>query len=417
MIKSIINVGSQAILKLLFSVVSLKIVAYYAGPSGMAVLGQLQSFLQIAAAGASSMTSTGVVKLISEGRHEKEKILGSSFVLLVAYSLILLVLFLIFAGDISSFFLGEEWLVAVSVIPLTAFVLGVNSLFISYYNGRQDYRRYFLYSVFLSFSTAIITIVMGYYFHREGAVYSIVVAPIAAGIFLILLFRGWVRSWKSLPLSEFLPVAKNLLKFTLMAIGSALVVYGGQIYLRHFISSNVSVDAAGIWYSATRLSDIYIGMASVLFSTILLPRYSSLIGGALFSEALKMLVIACVASLLLIATVNIASGFVVRIIYGEGFNSAASVLDLYVLGDALKVITWTFLYILIAKQKVRFYLGYEILSAVAYVLLSILAYKYFGFYNMALGYVAQAAISLGALLLWFLMFSDRQSFCAEVASD
>jgi O-antigen/teichoic acid export membrane protein len=417
MIKSIVNVGSQAVLKLLFSIFSLKVVAYYAGPSGIAVYGQIQSFLQMSGAGASSMTSTGVVKLISEGRYAERDVLKTALLLLIAYTGILFIVFLMCSELIAVFFLNSSWRAALVVMPLAAFFVGVSSLFVSFYNGRQDYRNYFSISILMSFLTAAFTVGCAYFFKREGAIYSVVVAPIGAGLVTLLCFRGWMCDWRA-PLSDVLsPLAKTLLQFSLMALGSAVVVYGGQIYLRHFIAGNVSVDAAGIWYSATRLSDIYVGIASILFSTILLPRYSGLNGRRLTSEVLKMLWLGGIFALIMVLAVNVASGWGVRLIYGASFEAASSILDVYVFGDALKLLTWIFLYVFIAKQKVLFYLVYEIFSAAGYVVSSMLAFKYLSFDNMALGYVVQVAISLSVLIFWFLRFYNMSATEIEVVDD
>jgi O-antigen/teichoic acid export membrane protein len=417
MIKSIVNVGLQAILKLLFSVFSLKIVAYYAGPSGIAVYGQLQSFLQMTSAGASSMTSTGVVKLVSEGRYAESNVLKTSLSLLLAYTGILFIVFLISSDMIAVFFLGGGWRAALILMPLAAFFVGVSSLYVSYYNGRQDYRSYLFVSIIMSFLTAAFTVGCAFYFKKEGAIYSVVIAPIGAGIVTLFCFRGWMRDWRTPSFGGLSSIVKTLLQFSLMALGSAVVVYGGQIYLRHFIAGNVSVDAAGIWYSATRLSDIYVGIASILFSTILLPRYSALSGKPLTSEVLKMLWLGSVFALIMVVVVKIASGWVVHIIYGASFEAASDILDVYVFGDALKLLTWIFLYVFIAKQQVLFYLVYEVFSAAGYVVFSTIAFKYLNFNHMAIGYVVQVSISLAVLVCWFLRFYSTSASEVKVAND
>lgn len=417
MIKSIVNVGSQAVLKLLFSVFSLKIVAYYAGPSGIAVYGQLQSFLQMSGAGASSMTSTGVVKLISEGKYAESDVLKTSLLLLVIYTGILFIVFLTFSDLIAVFFLDDSWRAALVAMPLAAFFVGVSSLFVSFYNGRQDYRSYFVISILMSFLTAAFTIGCAFLFKKEGAIYSVVVAPTGAGLVTLLCFQGWMRDWRAGFSGVLSPLAKTLLQFSLMALGSAVVVYGGQIYLRHFIAGNVSVDAAGIWYSATRLSDIYVGIASILFSTILIPRYSGLSGSVLTSEVLKMFWLGGAFALSMIVAVNVASGWGVHLIYGASFEAASDILNMYVFGDAMKLLTWIFLYVFIAKQKVLFYLVYEVLSAASYVIFSMLAFKYSGFDNMALGYVVQVSISLSVLAFWFWRFCSASAPGVGVTDD
>lgn len=415
MMKSIVSIGAQAVIKLLFAVVSLKIVAYYVGPAGMAVVGQLQSFLQMSSAGAAAMTSTGVVKLVSEGRQPEDKIVKTSFLLLLIYAVVIYFIVLFFSSAIADTFLGGQWERVLLLMPLAAFFLGINSLFISYYNGRQDYKSYFFYSILVSFLTVIAVVLCVIYFGFNGAMFSVMIAPIFAGLVALAFFRGWTRNWKLLSFSDFSPLAKAMLQFFLMAIGSALVVYGGQIYLRYFIAENMSAAASGIWYSATRLSDIYIGIASVLFSTVLLPKYSALAGKLLISEVMKMLACAIIFSIILALSVNVASDWVIHIIYGAEFDLASRVLNVYVVGDALKVITWVFLYVFIAKQKILFYLAYEIFSAVSYVVLSMLALKYVGFDYMALGYVVQVCVSLVILMCWFYRFAGESQ--SAVKSD
>ena len=401
MLKLITNVGLQALLKLFFSIASLKVVAYYAGPSGMAALGQLQAFLSIASAGASSVTTTGVVKHISEKKHQERSIITVSLLLLIVFSLIL---FLFFAGGavfIAESLFGGAWIPVFILLPLAAFFVGVSNLFISYYNGHQRYNRYFYYSIISSFLMAATTIVMTMFYGLNGAIYSIVVSPVLVGVILIAVFKEFNVSSFNFSFIRDWPLAKSLLHFSYMAIGSAVVVYGGHIYLRDFISTNVSVDASGIWYSATRLSEIYMGIASVLFSTILLPRYSSRFDRQLKGEVVRMFGLAAFFVVAMVFSVKLCSGVLVDIIYGEAFKGASDIIDLYVFGDALKVLTWVFLYVAIAKQKVLFYLVYEIFSAICYVLFSVLVYHFFDFTYVPFGYVAQSAVSLCVVIVWF----------------
>ncbi len=363
------------------------------------------------------MSSTGVVKLISEGRVAEDNVVKSSFILLLSYTFFVFIVFFVSASFLSDFFMGGLWREALIIIPLAAFFLGVNSLFVSYYNGRQDYRRYLFYSVLLSLFTALLTVLFAYYFQRDGAIYSVVIAPIGASLLILFFFRGWMHNRRLICFAEFLPIATTLVQFFLMAVGSAIVVYGGQIYLRYFIMDNLSEAAAGIWYSATRLSEIYIGISSVLFSAILVPRYAVLSGKFLASEVMRMFLLAVGFALVMVLSVTVMSDWVVHIIYGPAFDLASEILDLYVIGDAIKVLSWVFLYVFIARQKVLFYLTYEIFSAVVYVVFSILAFRYLDFKYMAVGYVVQVALSLLIVMYGFFRFSNASTASHEKVND
>lgn len=170
MIRPIINIGCQAVFKLMFAIASLKVVAFYVGPSGMAVVGQIQAFLQILSAGVSSVTTTGVVKLIAEDKYPKERVLQSSLMLLLAFSFSFALVLLFSSTLISNFFLQGGWAEVLMLLPLGAFFIGLNNLFISYFNGGQKYSEYFWYSVITAFFTALLTCACSIVFGKPGAV-------------------------------------------------------------------------------------------------------------------------------------------------------------------------------------------------------------------------------------------------------
>ena len=408
MIRPILSIGCQAVFKLMFAVASLKVVAFYVGPSGMAVVGQIQAFLQILSAGASSVTTTGVVKLIAEDIYPKERIVQSSLVLLLGFSFFFFVVLLFTSNLISDFFLRGGWNEVLLLLQLGAFFIGLNNLFVSYFNGRQKYSEYFLYSMVTAFITALLTCLSSFIYGKSGAVYSIALAPAIAG-FLVLFLPVRFRLPK-LELTCLNPkIIRVLLSYALMALGSVVIVYGVQIVLRDYISSSGSIAEAGMWYAATRLSDIYMGICSVLFSTLLLPKYSSHEGNALSNVVSRVGVMTLAFVIIMVLAVKQFASFAVWLIYGDAFTVAAGVIKIYVLGDALKCLSWVFLYVMIAKQHVRLYLVYEMISALLYLFFCILCYRFYGFDGMAYGYPLQGAISLLVVLGWFFVTRHKLS--------
>ncbi|WP_431080224.1 oligosaccharide flippase family protein [Pseudomonas thivervalensis] len=416
MLRPIINIAVQAVFKLMFSVASLKIVAFYVGPSGMGVVGQVQAFLQILSAGVSSVTTTGVVKLIAEDKHSKESIVRTSAFLLVLSSFICFVVLLLSSKEIASYFLQGDWVLVLLLLPLGGFFIGLNNLFVSYFNGMQKYNEYFWYSMITAFITALSTCVISFYFGKVGAVYSVVVAPVVAGICMLFLPEKFrlprVRSvFKEIDGG----ILRILVSYSFMALGSAVVVYGGQIFLRDYIATNSTMAESGLWYAATRLSDIYMGICGVLFSTLLLPKYSAMEGRSLDGFIWRMAIVALAFGVVLVLVVGQLAGFIVWLIYGEDFAVSSEVLKVYVIGDGLKCLGWIFLYVMLAKQRVRAYLVYEVITAFLYLVSCIFFYRLYGLESMAYGYVLQGSISLFSVLLWFFISRNKTMAIGAVA--
>ncbi|WAG80597.1 oligosaccharide flippase family protein [Metapseudomonas furukawaii] len=403
-----LGVVLQAILKLAFSVAATKILAFYAGPSGMAIVGQLQSILQIAASGVASVTTTGVVKNVAEEKHSNAAIFSLSLILLLSFGLVLFFALLALGGYLSRLFLEGDWLLVILIMPLSVIALGVANLNMSYFNGRQEYKKYTVYAMVFSFLIACTTVVLCLVFGAQGAMYSVALSPLLAAFIVTAIFRSgylFVFDFSVIKNSELL---RSLLSYSFMAIVSALFVYGGHIYIRDFIADALSLQAAGVWYSVTRLSELYMSIASVAFSIILLPRYTSLSGALLTREMRVGAVLALTAAALMVLFVIVLSDHLVDFLFGYEFAPAGAMLQMYVIGDAIKIFCWVILYVALAKQRVRFYILFEVFSSVLYVILVLSIFKWRGFDYAPIGYVLQTAISLSVLFIWFFCYARKK---------
>lgn len=398
------GLGIQAFLKLVFSVASLKIVTFYAGPAGVAIVGQLQAILQIASAIVSSTVSVGVVKSISDQKTARTTVLSTAFGILCAFSLATLLLLIALGPNIADRYLTQQWRNAIYLVPFAAFFIGCSSLSLSYFNGVQNYRAYSIFSALLSLFISGLTIVLTVVYGRWGAIYSVVIAPIAAVPVLIYVFHSnsahhLIRRFKFGEVT----LIKTLLSFSVMGMTSSIVTYGGQIYLRDFIVQSLSLESSGIWYATTRFSELYMGISSIIFSAILVPQYSKSGNENISPIVLRMLMYALLFSFVMVVSVYVLSGAIIGYMYGDLFQEVKGLTKLYVIGDAIKVVSWVFLYVAIAKQYVKFYMLFEIISTLFYVFFSVLIYESFGLNAMPFGYIAQSIVSLAVVIIWFVL--------------
>ncbi|MBU5605073.1 oligosaccharide flippase family protein, partial [Citrobacter sp. S55_ASV_140] len=238
------------------------------------------------------------------------------------------------------------------------------------------------------------TIVLACVFSINGVMLGIVLAPIVSFILcmpflrifnvdLFICLRGFSRD-----------LARLLSQYSLMALTSAILVYGVQIYLRHLISVEIDESIAGIWFSATKLSEVYMGIISLLFSTLIVPRYSNAeektrIG----KEVYLCLKISIPMAILMVLGVYLLAPIVINLIYGTAFSEASNILRIYVVGDALKVLTWVYLYVALTRKKTAVYIVYEIFSSSLYLILCSYFLVWKGVQYMAFGYLAQGAVS------------------------
>ena len=81
LIKTSLLTAISTVIRLIAGFVSVKIVAVYIGPSGLALVGQMQSFIAMISSIASAGVGSGVVKYTSEYKDNNEvkrKVWGNS---------------------------------------------------------------------------------------------------------------------------------------------------------------------------------------------------------------------------------------------------------------------------------------------------------------------------------------------------
>ncbi|HIC1917293.1 TPA: oligosaccharide flippase family protein [Citrobacter freundii] len=411
MIKSAAKILSQSLVRLFCSIVSLKVIAFYAGPAGMLMYGQLQSFMQISSTIASSVTSAGVVKYTASKEYNEKIVLTTAFYMSLFYSLLLFFIFYIVSRFFVDSLIDRKWIYVFLMIPVSSFFYSVTNLILSLFNGRANYSQYLYYSVINTVLVFFVTIILACVFSINGVMLGIVLAPIVSFI-LCMPFLKIFNVNLFICLKEFSRnLARLLSQYSLMALTSAILVYGVQIYLRHLINVEIDESSAGIWFSATKLSEVYMGIISLLFSTLIVPRYTNAgektrIG----KEVYLCLKISIPMAILMVLGVYLLAPIVINIIYGAAFSEASNILRIYVVGDALKILTWVYLYVALTRKKTAVYIIYEIFSSSLYLILCSYFLVWKGVQYMAFGYLAQGLVSAILICIWFYYYNKREVY-------
>ncbi|ELY4601253.1 oligosaccharide flippase family protein, partial [Cronobacter malonaticus] len=155
-----------------------KVIAVYAGPSGLAMLGQLQSIASSLAGIVNAPVSSGIVRYTAEyNEHDKQECTnwwraGFRWVAIITAFLVPLICLLSF--PISTFLFDNNqyyfFLVIMAVLlPFTAIGTLLNSII----NGQKRFKKYIgigMFSVVVTTSLMITCILLG---HMRGALFAV----------------------------------------------------------------------------------------------------------------------------------------------------------------------------------------------------------------------------------------------------
>ena len=109
LIKTSVLTAISTIIKLIAGFVINKVIAIYVGPSGLAVVGQLQNFMSIVTTFSNGAITNGIVKYIAEYQtiEQKQKIFSSSIVISLVCSLIISIFLFGFSDYLSELILKD----------------------------------------------------------------------------------------------------------------------------------------------------------------------------------------------------------------------------------------------------------------------------------------------------------------------
>ncbi|MEQ9881861.1 O-antigen translocase [Pectobacterium brasiliense] len=389
-----------------------KIVAIYAGPSGMAMLGQIQSMVASLNGIVNAPVSSGIVRYTAE--FEKEGIeacapwwKASVWWLAVILCILVPTCFLL-GHELSNWLLSDSsyawviWVITAS-LPITALGTLINSVI----NGYQQYRRFVALG---AISTAFSCILMITFIVSFGIKGALLAAAVQSGVIgLILTFsvlrQPWIKLgywWGETDREH----KKKIGSYVLMAATTALTAPIALIGIRNILISHVGWDAAGQWQAVWRISEVYLGIITIALSTYYLPKLSTLKGVKNIRNEINQtakLIIPIAA--LMAFCVYLFRDIAISLLFTEEFRLARELFAIQLIGDVIKITSWLYAYPMLSRGATKWFVSTEIVFSITLVTLTYILVPLYSTQGANISY----AINYFFYLLFTVIFFDRYS--------
>lgn len=369
--------GLLTLLKMAMGFVIAKVVAIYTGPTGMAMLGQVQSMVVSFNGIINAPTGSGVVRFTAEYKEQGFEACAPwwraalQWVLII--SAIAIPLGILLAKPIASSLFQDAslaWVVVatVSVLPFAA----IGSLCNSVINGQQLYRRYVGLGMLAALISGGVMLGLIAWQNIQGALLAAAVQAALIGVVMLIanLRQPWFKLsywWGAVE-----PKArKQIGGYMLMAITTALTVPVSLILVRNILIAQVGWDATGQWQAVYKISEVYLGVLTIALGTYYLPRLASLTGvDAIVSEIHKTarIIIPIVAVMAL--GVYLLRDVAISLLFTEAFRSARDLFAIQLTGDVIKILAWLYAYPMLSRGATKWFMSTEIVFTISFVALT-----------------------------------------------
>ncbi|MEO9954841.1 O-antigen translocase [Nonlabens sp.] len=385
------------------------ILANYVGPAGMGVLGNLRNFTQGVWSFASLGLENGLVKNTAEHKENPvalKKIINTSWTMSIVTSIVAAIVIFFSAG-----WLDKE-LIAIDadfslIFKLFAVGLPFYVLFIfitSLMQGYEWYKKFITLNIIISLIVFFISAYLSFEYNLTGALYAIALVPFVQ---CVVGFLFWFTRLKAqVPLKELLvfnfdkSTSGQLLKYSAMALFSALLIPFINILVRNIIKVEVSDVAAGWWEAVVRVSGYYMLFVTSLVSLYVLPNLSKNSSLKNYRETIvhfyKTMLPIVIAGLV---TIYLSRNLILTILFSHEFDGAQPLFKWQLLGDFIRVITTVIAFRFIAINDLWRYLISEVLSILSFYLLSIFLIPAFQEEGVVMAYLGNYLFYLVILLV------------------
>ena len=253
-----------------------KLFAILLGPSGIAVLGNMKSVMQILMSSASFGMQRGIIRFTSEfreQRHAFQKLLGTLHIIYGSIALVIAVVLFFLSDYLANVILQDDkyaWLfqILAIIVPFQGF----HVLYFSILQGLDNYKKVVWVELVMIFCNLIFVGVSTFKFGLTGALFSVACMPVFYFFISVVFLKSDIPNFKIAWSSS---TAKNLFLYALMTLFSGIAFPLLFILIRNHISSVLGIDEVGYWEDVNQFSFFYFILLNSVMLMYVLPKITA----------------------------------------------------------------------------------------------------------------------------------------------
>lgn len=253
-----------------------KLFAILLGPSGIAVLGNMKSVMQILISSASFGMQRGIIRFTSEfreQRHAFQKLLGTLHIIYGSIALVIAVVLFFLSDYLANVILQDDkyaWLfqILAIIVPFQGF----HVLYFSILQGLDNYKKVVWVELVMIFCNLIFVGVSTFKFGLTGALFSVACMPVFYFFISVVFLKSDIPNFKIAWSSS---TAKNLFLYALMTLFSGIAFPLLFILIRNHISSVLGIDEVGYWEAVNQFSFFYFILLNSVMLMYVLPKITA----------------------------------------------------------------------------------------------------------------------------------------------
>lgn len=358
--------AGSTLIKIGVGLLVVKLLALQFGPEGVGLAGNFRQLITVLGVLSGAGIFNGITKYVAEYQHDDptlKRIIGTSSSIILIFSSLLAIVFLFYADIISTaLFATTDYQDIIRILAFVQIGIGYANYFLALIKGYRDARSNALSIIYGSVIGVIAYVACFLLGGYKGALIGLAIVP----ALIVLPALSFIRKRRYFALSHFRftwdnVIATHLGRYTIMAIVTCITMPVAYVLMRNLLAASYSWEEVGIWQGMTTISDAYLQFITATFTVYLLPTLSRITEKqAIRKELLRSLRFVLLAVICVSFTVWLLRDLAIFVLFSEKFTTMRSLFAWQLTGDVLKVGSYVFGYLIIAKASLRYYLLAEV---------------------------------------------------------
>lgn len=400
--------SATIVTKIIAGILTSKAIAIFIGVEGMALIGNIRNFLSAAQSISILGFYNGVVKTVAKFKDDNLKLsetLSTSYYLGFFSTIIVSFCCYYNAQFINDILFSSNYNFAyvIKVMALALPFYSLNMMSFSIMNGFSNYRMLLIINIIGQILGLLVTLLLIYLHHIDGALIAAVVAP--SLIFLITLVgiinRRNLMSYIRVDRIN-LDILKSFGPYAAMALVTAIALPLISICIRNYIISEVGITEAGYWEAMNRISNYYLMFITSIITLYIVPRFSEIDTKKEFrSEVFGFYKSIMPIFGLALVILYLLKPYVVLLIFNKDFQPVEDLFLWQLLGDFVKVLSIVIAYQFLAKKMFAHFIIIEIFLVVMLYFSSVYLIDDYGVKGAVIAHFISYLMHYGIVLLIF----------------
>lgn len=394
--------------KIAIGLVTSKLMAVFVGPSGLALIGNLRSFVASLENIATLGFHNGIVKYVAENKDNKpelQKIISTVFISLFIVAVVLSTVMLVFSDYFFQIIFGNnsEYQFIIKAVAIILPFNVISIVLVSITNGLDKYKKVIYANLITNLVCLLFSMAFIYYFNTIGAMISIVIIPIVLFLVSCFYIRSEIKILQSFNFQYFdFSILKNLGTFSLMVLPPAILSPIFNLQIRNFLIAHEGLEKAGFWEAMTRISNSYLLFMGSLVAVYFYPKLAA----SVENSEIKKLIWRFYKSILPMFCLGLIFVYlfrfqIIRLLFTTEFLLVSDLFFWQIFGDVFKVAGMILGYYLMAQKRIFNYVFIEIGALVFLYFCSVLCIKSFGVEGVVMAQAFENILYFVVLTIYF----------------